>query len=102
MGQAVVGTGQPGTPNGGLLTVQGDPDGTPIPVAVSEAISLDADIANATAAAPTYGEGTAVALSVDLAGNLRSRGAKTNNAAAPTADNLGVLPVLANAAAPSF
>jgi hypothetical protein len=55
----------------------------------------------ASTAAPTYTTGDQVLLSTDLAGNLRTSatisgtvvvaGNKTNNAAAPTTDNLGTL-----------
>jgi hypothetical protein len=58
----VVGAGVAGTPAGGVLTIQGDPAGTPVLVV----------------------------------------GGKTNNAAAPGANNLGTLTVLANAAAPTW
>ncbi|MGH8324848.1 MAG: hypothetical protein ACRETD_13790, partial [Steroidobacteraceae bacterium] len=59
----------------------------------------------ANAAAPTYAEGDQVLLSTDLAGNLRTTttisgttvvaGNKTNNNAAPSTDNVGVLPAIA-------
>jgi hypothetical protein len=57
----------------------------------------------ANAAAPTNVEGNIVLLSVDLAGNLRVTstgtstvaGSLTNNNAAPTNNNLGVLPAVA-------
>jgi hypothetical protein len=60
----------------------------------------------ATTAAPTYTTGDAVMLSTDLSGNLRvtptAVGTLTNNNAAPGTINLGVLPAVANAAAPTW
>ena len=68
----------------------------------------------ANVAAPTFTEGKQVLLSTDLAGNLRVSGTVTgtitgavtgtltNNNAAPSTNNFGVLNVLANAAAPSW
>lgn len=65
----------------------------------------------ANAAAPTWTEGDQVLLSSDLAGNLRVtfssgtitvQGNLTNNNAAPAANNVGVLPAVANAAAPTW
>lgn len=70
--------------------------------------------AQATAAAPSYGEGRIVPLSTDLAGSLRVNiisgsvtisgvtGTKSNNAGAPGATNLGTLPCIANAAEQSW
>jgi hypothetical protein len=60
----------------------------------------------ATTAAPSYTNNNAVMLSTDLTGNLRvtptAIGTLTNNNAAPGAVNLGVLPALANAVAPTW
>jgi trimeric autotransporter adhesin len=68
----------------------------------------------ASAAAPTYTTGDQVLLSTDLSGNLRTTGTftgtitgavtgtLTNNNAAPSTNNLGVLPAVANAANPSW
>lgn len=61
----------------------------------------------ANAAAPTWTEGNQVLLSVDLSGNLRTlpttlAGTLTNNNAAPGANNIGALSVLANAASPTW
>jgi hypothetical protein len=67
-----------------------------------------------TTAAPVYTTGTTNPLSLDTAGNLRVSttpaagatttvvGTLTNNNAAPAATNVGVLPALANAAAPTY
>lgn len=57
----------------------------------------------ANAAAPTYTEGDLVLASTDLSGNLRtspttSSGTLTNNNAAPTTNNVGVLPAIAETA----
>ena len=63
---------------------------------------------------PTYTTGDQVLLSTDLSGNLRTTGTftgtitgavtgtLTNNNAAPSTNNLGVLPALANAADPTW
>jgi hypothetical protein len=68
----------------------------------------------ANASAPTFTEGRQVLLSTDLSGNLRTTGTftgtitgsvtgtLTNNNAAPSTNNLGVLGFLANAADPTF
>ena len=67
--------------------------------------------ARANAAAPSWTEGHEVPLSTDLAGNLRVTlvsgsstvvGSLTNNNAAPSSNNMGVLSALANAAAPTW
>lgn len=64
-----------------------------------------------TTAAPLYTTATSNPLSLDTSGNLRvtlassvvnATGTLTNNNAAPIADNLGVLPALANAANPTW
>lgn len=121
---AVVGIGTPGAQSGGVVTVQGDPAGTPIPVSftpsgtqvvegnkTNDAAAPGANNVGvipciANAAAPTWTEGNQVECSVDLAGNLRTTatvtgtltGNKTNNAAAPGATNIGSLGAIANAA----
>jgi hypothetical protein len=62
----------------------------------------------ATAAAPSFTEGNQVALSVDLAGALRTAGGsgvtgtKSNNGGVPGATNLGVLGAVSTAAAPTY
>lgn len=73
--------------------------------AAPAADNIGALVAVASSAAPTYTAGDQVLLSTDLAGNLRVSvsgttvvaGNKSNNAAAPTTDNLGVLPAVAQA-----
>jgi hypothetical protein len=64
-----------------------------------------------TTTAPLYTTGTSNPLSLDTSGNLRvtlassvvnATGTLTNNNAAPIADNLGVLPALANAVHPTW
>jgi hypothetical protein len=55
----------------------------------------------ANAAPPTWTEGNLVLGSVDLSGNTRVIGTKTNNNSAP-GTQIGVLPAIANAAAPTW
>jgi hypothetical protein len=68
----VVGLGTAGTPAGGVVSVQGVSGATPIPVTSTPS------------------------------GTQTVAGAKTNNNAAPGATNVGVLPCLANAVAPTW
>ena len=70
MGLADIGTGTPSAPSPQIVTIQGNATGVPIPVAVSSVTaSLDA---TATAAAPSYVEGTPNPLSQNLTGDLRT------------------------------
>jgi hypothetical protein len=91
----------------GTVTISGNKTGN---AGVPDGTNLGVLPSIANASAPTWIEGDQVLLSQDLSGNLRSTvtnvvsifGTKTNNAAAPTATNLGVLSALANAANPAW
>lgn len=81
----IQGLGTAGTPAGGVLTVQGDPSGEPIPISGSFSSTTEAV---ATAAAPSYSEGTTNPLSMDLSGGIRVTGtfSATTSAVATAAD----------------
>ena len=122
-GIGVFGTGVAGTPNAGVVSVQGISGGTPIPLIGSVGNNTPTSTNNvpvmpaiANASAPTWTAGNQVALSVDLAGNTRVIavqssaaafnatviGNLTTNSSAPTNNNVGALVAIANAANPTY
>ena len=85
--QYVIGAGTAGTQLGGVLTIQGDPSGTPVPV--SGSFTTDGYV---TTLAPTYVDSTSNFLSLTTRGGLRIDGvyvAGTANATAADVMNSG-------------
>lgn len=93
--QVVVGAGVAGTQSGGVLTVQGDPAGTPIPITGSINSA-----GTATTLAPTYVNNTTNPLSLNLQGGLRIDGVSPTGAAGP-ADAMYIAGAVTTAA-PSY
>jgi hypothetical protein len=86
----VVGTTAAGSgASTGLVTIQGNAGGTPVPVSISGTIATNSD-GYATTAAPTYVNNTYNPLSLTLAGQLRI------DAAYPTATATGSAPDMSN------
>jgi len=100
LNQNVVGVGTAGTPSGGILTIQGNASGTPVPItgsitATNPSVSTVAATpptsatymgASVTTSAPTYTTGQMDPLSLTTAGLLRIDGVYPINATTPTSD----------------
>lgn len=96
----------PVTDNGGSLTV--DAASLPLPTgAATSALQTQPGVDIGDVTINNASGGSAVNIqdggnSITVDGSVTASGSKTNNNAAPTTDNIGVLPALVNASSPSF
>jgi hypothetical protein len=88
----IAGAGTAGTPSGGVVSIQGVASGTVVPI--SGTVTANAGTGTFTVSGTvTANAGT---------GTFTVAGGLTNNNAAPSANNVGVLPALCNTAAPTW
>ena len=95
--QVVIGAGTAGTQLGGVVTIQGDPAGTPVPVTGS--FTTDGYV---TTSAPTYVNNTSNYLSLTTLGGLRIDGVYATGTANGTAADAMVSGGYVTAAAPTY